>query len=190
MSQQGKLNSDALQETVLRWKSFGIPECDVEVHATDSGQFLPPTLLGTESALLVRVFLGQWKWENCIYNWWLLVVIRVILCVFWTFRSHQDMEVFIVFCPYVVSLECCFLCWSTMKDAPLRGGPQPLNVMLREFDYGLCWLTWPCFIIAVKTCRITWKRFCAFGPWWHLARSDIPGHKWRNKGKDLEITAA
>ncbi len=35
---------DVLEETVLRWKSFGIPECDVEVHATDSGQFLPPTL--------------------------------------------------------------------------------------------------------------------------------------------------
>ena len=34
---------DVLEETVLRWKSFGIPECDVEVHATDSGQFLPPT---------------------------------------------------------------------------------------------------------------------------------------------------
>ena len=36
---------DVLEETVLRWKSFGIPECDVEVHATDSGQFLPPTYL-------------------------------------------------------------------------------------------------------------------------------------------------
>ena len=34
---------DVLEETVLRGKSFGIPECDVEVHATDSGQFLPPT---------------------------------------------------------------------------------------------------------------------------------------------------
>ena len=106
-SQRGKLNSDALQETVLRWKSFGIPECDVEVHATDSGQFLP-TLLGTESVLLVRVFLGQWKWENCIYNW-LLIVICVILRVSWTCRSHQDMEVFIVFCLNFVPLECCFL---------------------------------------------------------------------------------
>ena len=55
MRQRGKLNSNALQETVLRWKSFGIPGCDVEVHATDSGQFLPPTLLGTESVLLVTI---------------------------------------------------------------------------------------------------------------------------------------
>ena len=36
---------EVLVETVLRWKSFGYPECDVEVHATDSGQFLPPTYL-------------------------------------------------------------------------------------------------------------------------------------------------
>ena len=36
---------DVLEETVLQWKSFGIPECDVEVHATDSGQFLPPMYL-------------------------------------------------------------------------------------------------------------------------------------------------
>ena len=34
---------DVLEETVLRWKSFGIPEWDVEVH--DTGQFLPPTYL-------------------------------------------------------------------------------------------------------------------------------------------------
>ena len=33
---------DVLEETVLRWKNFGIPECDVEVHATEGGQFLPP----------------------------------------------------------------------------------------------------------------------------------------------------
>ena len=50
--------------------------------------------------------------------------------------------------------------------------------------------------------RITCKRFCAFGPWWHLAHSDIQGRKWRkcceelsksyvgNKGNDLEITTA
>ena len=36
---------DVLEETVLRWKSFGIPECDAEVYATGSGQFLPPTYL-------------------------------------------------------------------------------------------------------------------------------------------------
>ena len=36
---------DVLEETVLQWKSFGTPECDVEVHATDSGHFLPPTYL-------------------------------------------------------------------------------------------------------------------------------------------------
>ena len=33
---------DVLEETVLRWKNFGIPECDVEVRATEGGQFLPP----------------------------------------------------------------------------------------------------------------------------------------------------
>ena len=67
-SQRGKLNSDALQETVLRWKSFGIPECDVEVHATDSGQFLPPTLLGTETVLLVRVYWVNGNGKIGIYN--------------------------------------------------------------------------------------------------------------------------
>ena len=40
-----KSQQDVLEETVSRWKSFGIPECDVEVHVTDSGQFLPPTYL-------------------------------------------------------------------------------------------------------------------------------------------------
>ena len=42
---------DVLEETVLRWKSFGIPECDVEVHATDSGQFLPPNNLKAKERL-------------------------------------------------------------------------------------------------------------------------------------------
>ena len=40
-----KSQQDVLEEIVSRWKSFGIPECDVEVHVTDSGQFLPPTYL-------------------------------------------------------------------------------------------------------------------------------------------------
>ena len=40
-----KSQQDVLEETVSRWKSFGIPECDVEVHVTDSGQFLPATYL-------------------------------------------------------------------------------------------------------------------------------------------------
>ena len=39
---------DVLEETVLR--CFGIPDCDVEVHATDSGQFLPPTNTGNPDA--------------------------------------------------------------------------------------------------------------------------------------------
>ena len=63
---------------MLRWKSFGIPECDVEVHATESGQFLPPTLLGTES-VLVRVF-GSMEMGELYLQ--LMVIIGCDLCDF------------------------------------------------------------------------------------------------------------
>ena len=136
-----------LKSMLLRVANSFLPRC-LARNLSCSSEFLVSTCHNSREYL---------KWDNCIYNW-LLVVICVILCVSWT--SGYLTSLYFARMLYL-KLPCKMHLWGVGGDSWkwCCMNLTPSMCIISRDGY----VDWPCFIIAVKTLRITCKRFVHLG---------------------------